>query len=245
MRAVPPSEPSLETVYTRHSTWLRHWLKGRLQCSETAADLMQDTFMRLLNRPRVFGSDGDARGYLTTIAKGLCVDFWRRRQIEPAYLEALTHQSIPMEASPEHKAIVVETLFELDSMLCRLPTKVSNAFLLSQLKGLTYREIAEQKAESSGSSSGGNDALKNLGLGAVGGGLLTSLLKSGKGSSLLKVGGAAAIGALAYKVYNDYQAEKANPNQMETFQENDQDHPVIILKAMASEIYLASLLVID
>ena len=148
MRAVPPSEPSLETVYTRHSTWLRHWLKGRLQCSETAADLMQDTFMRLLNRPRVFGSDGDARGYLTTIAKGLCVDFWRRRQIEQAYLEALTHQSIPMEASPEHKAIVVETLFELDSMLCRLPTKVSNAFLLSQLKGLTYREIAEQLAVS-------------------------------------------------------------------------------------------------
>jgi uncharacterized membrane protein YebE (DUF533 family) len=107
--------------------------------------------------------------------------------------------------------------------LSKLLNQVLNSSVVNQVK---------QKAESSGSSLGGNDALKNLGLGAVGGGLLTSLLKSGKGSSLLKVGGAAAIGALAYKVYNDYQAEKANPNQMETFQENDQDHPVIILKAM-------------
>jgi uncharacterized membrane protein YebE (DUF533 family) len=104
--------------------------------------------------------------------------------------------------------------------------------LLNQVLNSSVVNQGRRKAESMSSSIGGNDSLKNLGLGAVGGGLLSSLLKSGSGSSLLKVGGAAAIGALAYKVYNDYQADRSRPEQMETFQETDQEHPVIILKAM-------------
>jgi len=104
--------------------------------------------------------------------------------------------------------------------------------LLNQVLNSSALSQGKQKFDGLGASLGGNDALKNLGLGAVGGSLLTMLLKSGKGSSLLKVGGAAAVGALAYKIYNEYQAEKSNPNNAVAFQEHDHNHPIIILKAM-------------
>lgn len=38
----------LEDLYSGHHGWLRSWLQKRLQCSETAADLAQDTFVRIL-----------------------------------------------------------------------------------------------------------------------------------------------------------------------------------------------------
>ncbi|NAW83634.1 DUF533 domain-containing protein [Vibrio sp. V43_P6S15P86] len=89
-------------------------------------------------------------------------------------------------------------------------------------------------------SSSNSSSLKTLGAGAVGGGLISMLMGSKKskkmtkkiGSSALKVGGAAALGALAYKVYNDWQAKQSGQGVHETFDPDDSKHSVLILKAM-------------
>ncbi|ELT7225906.1 DUF533 domain-containing protein [Vibrio cholerae] len=92
----------------------------------------------------------------------------------------------------------------------------------------------------------GSEQLKNLGqdksqlgalgAGALGGGLLGMLLGSKKsaklGKSALKVGGAAALGALAYKVYNDWNANQKGNTTPTSFDESNPRHELIILKAM-------------
>ena len=45
---------------------------------------------------------------------------------------------------PEQRMLVLEGLHEIDRMLDALPPKVRHAFLLSQLDGLKYREIARE-----------------------------------------------------------------------------------------------------
>ncbi|MBY8173662.1 tellurite resistance TerB family protein [Vibrio fluvialis] len=79
--------------------------------------------------------------------------------------------------------------------------------------------------------------LATLGAGALGGGLLGILMGSKKskklGKSALKIGGAAALGALAYKVYNDWQAKQpASAPPSVTFDEHNPRHELLILKAM-------------
>ena len=63
-----------------------------------------------------------------------------------------------------------------------------------------------------GSSGGGGDFLRGAGGGALAGGLAAILLgtKTGRklGGEALKLGGMAAVGALAYKAYRDWQAGK-------------------------------------
>ncbi|BDR17378.1 tellurite resistance TerB family protein [Vibrio diabolicus] len=89
-------------------------------------------------------------------------------------------------------------------------------------------------------SSSNSSSLKTLGAGAVGGGLIGMLMGSKKskkmtkkiGSGALKVGGAAALGALAYKVYNDWQAKQSGQGVHESFDPDDSKHSVLILKAM-------------
>ncbi|UWN51107.1 putative RNA polymerase sigma factor FecI [Alcanivorax sp. ALC70] len=141
MTGSAPTE-SVADLYARHHGWLHQLLRRRLGCSEIAADLAQDTFVRLLRRPRRFDSAEGARAYLSTVARGLCVDLWRRREVERAWLAVLAEQPETMAPSSEHQAIVIETLCEVDALLRRLPEKVARAFLMAQLHGRTYREIA-------------------------------------------------------------------------------------------------------
>jgi RNA polymerase sigma-70 factor (ECF subfamily) len=46
--------------------------------------------------------------------------------------------------SPELRFMVLETLHEIDAMLDALPPLVKRAFLLSQISGLKYDDIATQ-----------------------------------------------------------------------------------------------------
>lgn len=109
--------------------------------------------------------------------------------------------------------------------------------LLNQaLSSDIVRQGQEQLKKQSSSGS-----LKSLGTGAVGGGLVGLLMGSKKsrkmgakvGKSALKVGGAAALGALAYKVYNDWQSKQSTPaTSNEQFDHRQPIHNQLIIKAM-------------
>ena len=49
-----------------------------------------------------------------------------------------------MAISEEDKAIIVETLVAVDKALCGLGERARRIFLLSQIEGLTYQQIADQ-----------------------------------------------------------------------------------------------------
>ncbi|MCF7200723.1 sigma-70 family RNA polymerase sigma factor [Pseudomonas oligotrophica] len=137
-------QQALHRLYAENSGWLNGWLRRQLGCSQRAADLAQDTFVRVLAKESDPNGIREPRAYLHTIAKGLLLNHWRRRQLEQAYLEALALQPEPLAPSPETQALVVETLLQVEAMLARLPERVRRAFLLSQLQGLTYAAIAAE-----------------------------------------------------------------------------------------------------
>lgn len=133
-----------QTLYVRHSPWLLLFLRRRLGNGWDAADLLHDTFLRVLRRPVEFDSHTGERSYLATIAKGLCIDHWRHAQLEKAWRESLAAQPEATQPSAEHTALLIETLVEVDAMLMRLPGKVREAFLMAQVEGITYAVIAER-----------------------------------------------------------------------------------------------------
>jgi len=137
-----PADDSIDRLYTEHHSWLYRWLSRRLDCAFEAEDLTQDTFLRVFTQPRKLDNIPKARSYLRLVADRLCIDLWRKRSVEQAWLEVLAEQPEAFAISPEHQAIIVETFCEIDEMLQRLPERVATAFVLSQIEGLTYREIA-------------------------------------------------------------------------------------------------------
>ena len=134
----------IRTLYLDHHGWLRERLQRRLGCLGQAADLAQDTFVRLLARETELERLREPRAFLATVAQGLLANHWRRQALERAYLEALATRPEEVQPSPEAQALILETLTELDALLDRLPSRVRQAFLLAQLEGLTYAVIAQR-----------------------------------------------------------------------------------------------------
>lgn len=143
MSAADGVVPDIESLYSNHHGWLCGWLRKKLGAHCDAADFAHDTFLRILASRDIF-SIREPRAYLATVAGGLVAHHYRRRSIEKAYLDALTSLPEREAPSPECSAILLETLMEIDHLLDDLPVKARRAFLLAQLEGLTYAEIAQQ-----------------------------------------------------------------------------------------------------
>lgn len=143
---MPACESSLQqevhALYSDHHGWLHAWLRRQLGCTHSAADVAHDVFVRMLGRPDALKDLREPRAYLTTIARRLVFDSWRRRDLEQAYLAELA--VLPEQAFPsaEERALVLETLLAIDRLLDGLSDKARRAFLMSQLDGMTYKEIA-------------------------------------------------------------------------------------------------------
>ncbi len=142
--AASAPDRSLTTLYRDHRSWLETWLRRRVGNAWDAADLSQDTFLRVLASSQSLAELREPRAYLLTVGKRLLSNFYSRRSLEQAYLEALAQLPEACVPSPEQRWLVLETLHALDELLDGLPALVRRAFLLSQLHGLGYRDIAER-----------------------------------------------------------------------------------------------------
>ncbi|WP_166219824.1 sigma-70 family RNA polymerase sigma factor [Pseudomonas atagonensis] len=142
--AALPKEPSLHDLYRDHRGWLENWLRRRLGNSCDAADLSQDTFLRVLASSQRIADLHEPRAYLLTVGRRLLSNFYQRRSLEQAYLAALATLPEASVPSPEQRWLLLEALQAIDELLDGLPRAVRRAFLWSQLEGLTYQHIAER-----------------------------------------------------------------------------------------------------
>jgi len=126
--AASPTEQTLHGLYREHRSWLERWLYQRLGNRWDAADLSQDTFLRVLASPQVLSELREPRAYLLTVGKRLLVNFHKRRSLEQAYLEALANLPEAQMPSPEQRWLLLETLQALDELLDGLPPAVRRRF---------------------------------------------------------------------------------------------------------------------
>jgi len=135
-------DQQIETLYTDHRGWLGRWLSKKLGDPHQASDLLHDTFMRLLAREEVLAIQ-EPRAFLTTVAQRVLANHWRRQKVERAYLETLALIPEAKVPSEEERAILLETLIEIDRLLDGLSLPVKRAFLMTQLDGLSHAEVGE------------------------------------------------------------------------------------------------------
>lgn len=138
-----PATQLVESLYSHHHGWLHQWLWRKLGCRDGAADLAHDTFLRVLST-KPTDALREPRAYLSTIANGLLVNHWRRLALERAYLAALAQCEPGLEVSPEERALTLEALMQVDRLLDALAPRARQAFLMSQLDGMTYAAIGAQ-----------------------------------------------------------------------------------------------------
>ena len=142
------SEPSNSSLFWNEllAKDLQRFLTGRLKCSETAADLTHETYLRLEQRTRDNPPD-NARALAFRIALNLAIDYQRKVAVRNRYasntpfdsaLEITSNQS----SQPDHTLIAQQQLATIKEALDELPVNCRTAFYLQSVDGLKYAEIA-------------------------------------------------------------------------------------------------------
>lgn len=133
----------LGRLYRDNHRWLLALLRRKLGGdADNAADLAHDVFERILCAGSV-ASVREPRAYLTTVASRLTANYYRRLALERSYLQALASQPDAVQPSEEERALVVEALSSISRVLADLPARARSVFLMAQLEGMSYRDIAD------------------------------------------------------------------------------------------------------
>lgn len=132
----------LKIAFHTHGPELRNYLRGRLGDTHLASDLVQDTFLRVIERPET--RIQDVRAYLYTIARNLLLN--HRKQESRRRTDSVPHEWLGTVAadapSPEDAADATLQLERLQRFIGELPPRTQQIFVLNRVDGLTQPEVA-------------------------------------------------------------------------------------------------------
>jgi RNA polymerase sigma-70 factor, ECF subfamily len=146
----------------RHQRPLLGFLLSMCGERALAEDLLQETFLRVLERLVRYEEHGRFRALLFQIARNLCSDHFRTRKRRlPA--ETGTLEALPDGQDAERGLLEEQRTARLHQALAMLPDEQREVVLLHHYSGLTFREIAELQGCPLGTSLGRmHYALKRL-----------------------------------------------------------------------------------
>ena len=129
-----------ETVYERYHPQVLRFLRGMLGSGfETAADLAQDTFLRLHSAPPAELAEPHVRFWLFRVARNLAINELRRFAVRERLRALITFVS---PRDPEAIALGDEERRGVTAALAQLPEAQRAAVILREWEELSYEEIA-------------------------------------------------------------------------------------------------------
>ncbi|WP_082473111.1 MULTISPECIES: sigma-70 family RNA polymerase sigma factor [Methylobacterium] len=137
------SQVNIERIYRDHNSWLVGWIRSYTKSISSADDIAAEVFLRLLSMENL-ASIREPRAMMVTIARRLSIEIFRRNQLQKAYEAELAALPPCVAASPEHQLLVEEALREISRILATMSPKARTAFMLSQIDGMTYTDIAKE-----------------------------------------------------------------------------------------------------
>jgi RNA polymerase sigma-70 factor (ECF subfamily) len=144
------AEPDLTALVRDHSGLLYRVALSLLRNPAEAEDVVQDVFVRVLQRPRELGGIVEFRPWLVRIAWNLALDRIRKvrpEQMDDVFAEGLVSANLPADQALAEAGQIRHVLGAME----RLPTNERQALLLSAMEELSTAEIGAVlgKSESS------------------------------------------------------------------------------------------------
>jgi RNA polymerase sigma-70 factor (ECF subfamily) len=113
----------------------RAWTRSR----EEAEDLVQETYARVLARPRILRGEDDV-GYLLRALRNTLISRRRAEQRRPVTTELIDDAALGVRASDD-PAVAVETR-QVHAAIAELPDEFRDALVAVDVAGLSYPEAA-------------------------------------------------------------------------------------------------------
>ncbi len=132
-------------LFHQYRDELTRRLIGMVKSRETAADLVQDTYLRLLRLGDQHVVE-QPRALLHKIATNLAIDHLRKEKHSVQGIDCLdAAMAVPCHAPSPERELVGKQQFQLFlQAIEHLPSRTREAFLLCRVYGYSYQEIAKR-----------------------------------------------------------------------------------------------------
>jgi RNA polymerase sigma-70 factor (ECF subfamily) len=134
----------LATLFHKYRASLHRYLSALVSSPDDAAELVQESYVRLLQHENVAQLEAVSRTYLFQIATNLARDHFRRRTTRHAgaHFDVDDVEIADERAGPERDAVWVQTIDSIKLGIKELPPVTRRVFLLSRFRNKTYPQIA-------------------------------------------------------------------------------------------------------
>jgi len=134
-------------LYIKYSGPLYSFISNYIRDKESAPDLVQESFTRLLAAKVQLDTEARFRNYLYTIAVNLCKNRTRLKKEQiPDSLDAREETGQEFldteDLQPEKIAEIKELQNQVQQLIDQLPEKERKMLILKKTEGLTYEDIA-------------------------------------------------------------------------------------------------------
>lgn len=136
------SDNELDDIIREFTPRLRHYVRSRVGNNEDADDIVQDIFYQLMRTLNVLNNPvGHVTSWLFTVARNLIINHGKKNQEET--LDETSYEEI---ADSDPDAVLLRNMLweELDKALDELPHEQRDAFVMTEIKGLSTEEAARQ-----------------------------------------------------------------------------------------------------
>lgn len=137
----------IQHLFRRHARDIIQSLRRRGFAEETAADLTQDTFLRVLTSPPAEDLKyHNPAGYLFRVARNLGIDYQRRERIV-TYIDLAPEEfAAIVDPSPSAETAVYDRqrLALTQAALAELPQRTRRAFHLHRMEDMTIAAVAAE-----------------------------------------------------------------------------------------------------
>jgi RNA polymerase sigma-70 factor (ECF subfamily) len=146
------SPNELEHIYNHYNKRVYNTVLSYVQNAEDAEEITQDVFLEVYRSSENFKGDSSLSTWMYRIAINKCLDFikFKNRKKRFAFISQLfdtqSGELIHDKADFFHPGVKIENKEKaaiLFKAIHNLPQNQKNAFILSQLEGLSYSEISE------------------------------------------------------------------------------------------------------
>lgn len=136
---------SIESLYLKHKNELIYHVFQILRCQDLAAEIVQESFVKFslevekqfIEHPRCF---------LFRIARNLAFDYLKHQKVTDNYAQTQDPTLLPQIESPSLEQLAAEEqrLQILRAVIDELPPRCRQAFILHNIHGKSYSEIAHE-----------------------------------------------------------------------------------------------------
>lgn len=135
-------------MVARYYRELLRFLQGAVKDRETAADLAQESYARVLAAQQAGETIAEPRALLYRTARNLVIDQHRRNEVRGSHAaqeSADADETVGPEAcEPEAAAMSAQSVQALLAAIAALPLRCREAFILHKFDGLSQAEVARR-----------------------------------------------------------------------------------------------------